>query len=129
MSETARPVVSAAKVSTCLTLCMSRPFVSSSRLRLSADRRRRRLCAVGAVVVREVAPYRRAEGELFRAVVVLVGRETGPWRRPEGAFRKEIAERARATELGPRLADAQASKRSAGSCSGSVGCCGACDKD
>jgi len=61
--------------------------------------------------------------------VVLVGREAGPWRRPEGALRKEILKRARATELRPRLADAQASKLSAGSCFGSAGCRGACDKD
>src|SRR5690348_9368060 len=129
MSETARPVVSTAQVSTCLTFCISRPFVSSSSLRPSADRGMRRLCAVGAVVVREVGPYRRAEAELFRAVVVLVGRETGPWRRPKGALRKEILESARAPELGPRLADAQASTWGEGSCFGCVGCRGARDED
>jgi len=76
--------------------------------------------AVGVVVERDVSPHRRAEGEFFRAVGVLVGRETSPWRRPEGAFRKEILERARATELGPRLADARASNGSRGCCFRSV---------
>src|SRR5262249_52993616 len=84
-------------------------------------RGRHRLRAVGVVVVREFAPYRRAEGEFFRAVGVLVARVTGPRRRPEGAFRKEILERARATELGPRLAKAQASRRGLGCCLGSAG--------
>src|SRR5512133_4350659 len=46
-----------------------------------------------------------------------------------GRIRKEIHEPARATELGPRLAEAQTSKPSAGSCFGSVGCRGGCDED
>ena len=41
----------------------------------------------------------------------------------------EIVERARAMELSERLAHAQASKRSAGCCFGSVVCRGGCDED
>ena len=90
---------------------------------------RRRLRGVGVVVVRDVTPYRRGLGELLREVGVVVGQKSGPRRRPQGAFRMEIVERLRATELGPCLADARASKRSAGCCFGSVVCRGGCDED
>ena len=85
--------------SRCLALCMSPPFVGL-----------------------DVGPHRRALGELLRAVRLLVRRETDPWRSPEAALREEILARARATELGPRLADARASLPS-------VGRRRACDED
>jgi len=90
---------------------------------------RRRLRGVGVAVVRDVSPYRRGLAELLREVGVVVGQKSGPRRRPQGAFRMEIVERLRATELGPCLADARASKRSAGCCFGSVVCRGGCDED
>ena len=66
----------------------------------------------------------------MREVGVVVGDATGPRRRrPEGAFRTEVVESARATELGQRLADAQALMRSAVCRFGSVGCRGGCGED
>src|SRR5262245_62419927 len=61
----------------------------------------------------DVGPQSRALGELLRTVRFLGRRESGPWRSPEAALGEKIHEPARATELGPRLAEGRAPLRSA----------------